>query len=113
MDARRMDRSAGVRSVLLQHDQSLALRWSRSGGGSRRPGCASRASRPATRDACRTHGQAMMASLALAAMLPDSTHTVLKTRTRDSWDHGWPGATTGMGGYARPSLANEGMHPWA
>ena len=78
--------------------------------GSRRPGCASRASRLATSDVCRTHGQAMTASLAPAAMLPDYTHTVLKTRTRNSWDHGWPGATTGMGGCARPSLANEGMH---
>src|SRR5262252_2766165 len=32
MDALRMDSSAGVRSVSLQHDQPLALRWSRSGG---------------------------------------------------------------------------------
>jgi len=55
----------------------------------------------------------MTVSLAPEATLPDYTHTVLKTMTRDSWDHGWPGATTGVGGCARPSLANEGMHRWA
>ena len=112
MEALRMDSSAGVRSVALQHAQALALRWSRFGRGSLRPGCASRASRPATSDVCRTHGQAMMASLAPAATLPDHTHTVLKTMTRDSRRHGCPRATADGAGCAHPSSAQEGMHPW-
>jgi hypothetical protein len=78
-----MDSSAGVRSVSLQHDQALALRWSRAGVVARRPACT-----------CRTRGQAMMARLA-PATLPDHTPTVLKPMTLGRRHHGCPGAQTG------------------
>src|SRR5215471_9180539 len=106
MDALRMDSSAGVRSVSLQYDQPLALRWSRSGGVSRRPGCASSASRPATSEVCRTHGQAMTASLAPAATLPDYTPKDQDARQLGPWmawgDH--------RRGRMRSSLPRERRH---
>jgi len=93
MDALRMDSSAGVRSVSLQHDLALALRWSRAGVVSRRPACALRASIPATIAVCRTRWQVMMARLAPAATLPDHTHTVLTHMTLGSRHYGCRGVT--------------------
>jgi hypothetical protein len=102
MDALRMDSSAGVRSVSLQHDQALALRGSRAGVVSRRPACTWRASIPAIIDVCRTHGQAMTARLAPAATLPDHPHTVLQHMTLSSRPHGCPG---------RPPMEHEALVP--
>src|SRR5262249_51459259 len=93
MEALRMDSSAGVRAVSLQHDQALALRWSRAGVVSRRPACTLRASIPATIDVCRTRGQAMMARVVPAATLPDPAPTVLKSMQLGRRHHVTPGAT--------------------
>src|SRR5262245_40089904 len=93
MDALRMDSSAGVRSVSLQHDQALALRWSRAVVVARRAASPSRTSLPAPVDVCRTCGQAMRARVAPAATLPDHTHTLLQHTTLGRRHPGGPGAT--------------------